>query len=396
MTDLLDHPTTAAAPVPPAPPYGAPFAPPNVEVRDASDPPRDPQRSRFLTGVALGAVVGAFVSGAMVAALRAGDGGTSTVAPVVTTVSHSSGASTGANTIATIVANARPSIVSIHDDITQTDIFGQQQTGQAAGTGFVLSADGYIVTNDHVIDGATNITVNFDDGSTAKAKVVGADPNADLAVLKVSKNGLVPLPQGHSSELQVGDELVAIGNALDLSGEPTVTSGIVSATGRALTEPNGVHLVNLIQTDTAINPGNSGGPLLDMNGDVVGINTAISGQGQNIGFAISIDPATAIIDQLRQGKVPDHALLGVSTEAVEGDSGGARITDISVDSAAAGSALRVGDVIVQAGDSAITTPDDLGTVIASHQPGDSISITYRRDGEQHTIDVTLGVRPADG
>lgn len=392
MSDLLDHPTSIP-PEPHAPDAGSTIISPAPEPSDgrrrgAGSSPTGLVRSRFTTGVALGAVVGAFVAGGIVAALRTDDKSTSTPATPAVTLPAS-------NSIAAIVAGARPSIVSIHDDITQTDIFGQQQSGQAAGTGFVLSADGFIVTNDHVIDGATNITVNFDDGSTAAAKVVGADPNADLAVLKVAKTGLTPLPQGHSSALQVGDELVAIGNALDLSGEPTVTSGIVSATGRALTEPNGVHLVNLIQTDTAINPGNSGGPLLDINGDVIGINTAVSGQGQNIGFAISLDSAATIIDQLRAGTVPDHALLGVATDTST-DGAGAQITDITPGSAAATVGLRAADVIVAADGTTIASPDDLATVIATHQPGDTISITYERNGTNHTVEVALGVRPANG
>ena len=140
-----------------------------------------------------------------------------------------------------------------------------------------------------------------------------------------------------SDDLQIGDQVVAIGNALDLSGAPTVTTGIVSATGRSLDEPNGTHLTNLLQTDTAINPGNSGGPLLDMQGEVVGINTAIAGQAQNIGFAIAIDPAKALIDQLQRGEVPAHALLGVSTRPADH---GVEVVDVSAGSAAddAGSA----------------------------------------------------------
>jgi putative serine protease PepD len=339
-------------------------------------------------GVVLGALVGATVSGGIVAiAGRDHDVSPAQASPPAVTVAH--------NSIAALAAEARPSVVAIHDSVSQTDIFGNVAEGQAAGTGFVLSADGFIVTNDHVVDGATDITVDFADGSSVSAEVVAADPNADLAVLKVDRTDLTPLPLGSSAALQVGDQLVAIGNALDLSGEPTVTTGIVSANGRSLTEPNGVKLVNLIQTDTAINPGNSGGPLLNMSGEVVGINTAIAGQAQNVGFAIAIDPAKAMIDSLRNGEVPEHALLGVTTQPFDGGSG-AEIIDVSADSAAAAVGLKAGDVITRVDGRVIGKPDDLGTAIAEHQPGEEIVVTYERGGQSQEVTATLGARPAQG
>ena len=214
-----------------------------------------------------------------------------------------------------LVVAARPAIVAIHTTLTETNVFGQQIEGEAAGSGFVLSADGYIVTNNHVVDGASDITVTLDDGTTETAKLVGADPRADLAVLHIDRTDLTPLALGDSDKIQVGDSVVAIGNALDLGAEPTVTGGLISAKDRTITEPNGSVLVDLIQTDAAISPGNSGGPLLDMTGHVVGINTAVAGQGQNIGFAIAINRANDLIKQLRNGEVPQHALLGVTTQA---------------------------------------------------------------------------------
>ena len=277
--------------------------------------------------------------------------------------------------------------------MTETNQFGQAETGQAAGTGFVLSADGYIVTNDHVINGATDITVDLHDGKTAAAEVVAADPNADLAVLKVDRTDLTPLTIGSSSDLQVGDQLVAIGNALDLSGGPTVTTGIVSATGRSLTEENGATLTDLIQTDTAINPGNSGGPLFDMDGEVVGINTAVAGQAQNIGFAISIDHAMTMIDQLRAGKVPEHALLGVASQPSE-DGNGVTVVDVDAGSAADSAGLQAGDVITKIDDTAIDGPESLAAAIVAHQPGDEVAVTYVRDGASHTVTVALGTRSA--
>jgi len=337
--------------------------------------------------VAVGALVGASVAGGIVAIADNGNSAapaaaTATVTPVA--------AST--NAIAALVKKVQPSVVSIHDDVTQTDQFGQTQSGQAAGSGFVLTADGYIVTNNHVIDGATNITVDFHDGSTVDAKVVAADPRSDLAVLKVDRTGLTPLPLGASSDLQVGDQLVAIGNALDLSGGPTVTTGIVSATGRSLDEENGVALSDMIQTDTAINPGNSGGPLLNMAGQVVGINTAVAGEAQNIGFAISIDHAKSLIEQLQQGDVPAHAMLGVSTQPTE-DGTGVEVAEVDSGSAAAKAGLQQGDVITAVDGTNTDDPDALGGAIASHKPGDQVKVTYTRDGASHEVTVTLGARP---
>ena len=397
MTDIMNPPTqpptfeSNAAPFAPPPAPAAPTPPsstPPSSTPASSTPPVDRRRNpRLLTAVVVSALVGAAVSGGIVAVATNDDAAPATSSAVAT---NSTG--TADNPIAALVAKATPSIVSIHDSVVQTDTFGQTAAGQAAGTGFVLTADGYIVTNNHVIEGATDITVDFSDGSNAAAEVVAADPNSDLAVLKVDQTGLTPIELGSSSSLQVGDQLVAVGNALDLSGGQTVTTGIVSATGRSLTEPNGVRLVNLIQTDTAINPGNSGGPLLNMSGQVVGINTAIAGSGaQNVGFAISIDPAKQLIDDLRNGNVPLHALLGVSTQT-EQDGHGVAVVQVTGGSAADDAGLRTGDVITSIDDATIATPDTLATTIAQHQPGDQVQITYERNGKPSTVTVTLGTR----
>jgi S1-C subfamily serine protease len=340
------------------------------------------------------------VAGGIVAVATNGDdGGAGSASPPAATSESPPVKGAPTNAIDALVTGAEPSIVSIHDSIAQTDMSGRQVEGQAAGTGFVLSDDGFLVTNDHVVDGATDITAEFSDGTSADATVVAADPTSDLAVLKVERSGLTALPLGDSDGLHIGDQVVAIGNALDLSGGPTVTTGIVSAAGRSLTEPNGTHLTNLVQTDTAINPGNSGGPLLNMQGEVIGINTAIAGQAQNIGFAIAIDPARALIEQLRTGQVPDHALLGVSTQPSPADATtqGARVADVSAGSAAHDAGLQVGDVITAVDGQAVTTPDDLATAIAGHQPGDEVKVTYVRNGDVHSVAVTLGTRdPAGG
>jgi S1-C subfamily serine protease len=293
-----------------------------------------------------------------------------------------------------LVISVRPSIVAVHTTVTQTDVFGNRLEGAAAGTGFVLSADGLIVTNSHVIDGAEQISVTLGDQSTEDAELVAADPRSDLAVLRIARNDLTPLALGDSSAIDVGDPVVAIGNALDLGAEPTVTSGIVSAVDRTLTEPNGEVLVNLIQTDAAINPGNSGGPLLDLSGRVIGINTVVAGQAQNIGFAIAIKPAQVLIDQLRNGQVPRHALLGVSTRQATDDTGvaidGAAVADVEPNSAADEAGVRAGDVITELDGEAIASPDDLVAAIAGHEPGDVIMLTVERGGKARQLSATLG------
>jgi len=300
--------------------------------------------------------------------------------------------SVSTGSIGDLVEAARPSVVSVRQEVTQTGPLGGTSRGRAAGTGFVLSADGYIVTNNHVIADGDSPVVTFADGTTEPATIVAGDPSRDLAVLRVDRTDLVPLAVGDSDELRLGDQLIAVGYALDLNGEPSVTAGILSAKNRTLTEDNGAQLVNLLQTDTAINPGNSGGPLLNGRGEVVGINTAIAGQAQNIGFAIAITPVMDVLDSLRGGSVPDQALMGVTTQPT-GEGLGVEVIEIAGDSGAADSSLLVGDVIVAVDDTDVTDPTSLGAAIAGYQPGDTVTVTVDRNGSTQDIDVTLGTRP---
>jgi S1-C subfamily serine protease len=381
-----------------APPSGPP-----VEAPDRHEPgPLTPQErrrrrpGRFFGGLVTGVAVAVAVAGGVYVAGDDGGGGdalrpaTAPDAAGATPV----GAVAPGSSLHDLVIAVRPSIVAVHTTVTQTDVFGNRLEGAAAGTGFVLSADGLIVTNSHVIDGAEQISVTLGDQSTEDAELVAADPRSDLAVLRIARNDLTPLALGDSSAIDVGDPVVAIGNALDLGAEPTVTSGIVSAVDRTLTEPNGEVLVNLIQTDAAINPGNSGGPLLDLSGRVIGINTVVAGQAQNIGFAIAIKPAQVLIDQLRNGQVPRHALLGVSTRQATDDTGvaidGAAVADVEPNSAADEAGVRAGDVITELDGEAIASPDDLVAAIAGHEPGDVIMLTVERGGKARQLSATLG------
>ena len=390
---------------PVAPPYtnplsGIPGEPPRAWAPPASAPtppepstptpsPRPRGRGRFGAGVVVGvALTGAAVGGYAIGQQDDQSAAVTTVASPV--VAQDVSASIGS--ISDLVDAVRPSVVSVRQEVTQTGPLGQTSRGQAAGTGFVLSADGYIVTNNHVIAEGDSPVVTFADGTTEPATIVAGDPSRDLAVLKVDRADLVPLAVGDSDALRLGDQLIAVGYALDLNGEPSVTSGILSAKNRTITAENGAQLVNLLQTDTAINPGNSGGPLLNARGEVVGINTAIAGGAENIGFAIAITPVMDVIDSLRDGSVPDRALMGVTTQPT-GEGLGVEIVEIADGSGAADSDLRVGDVIVAVDDNDITDPTSLGAAVATYQPGDTVTVTIERDGSTRDVQVTLGTRP---
>ena len=371
---------------PPPPPPPTPGWEPPTPAGPSPRPSR--QRARFGAGVLVGmAVTGAALGGFVVGQ----DSSTPVASPTKSTTVPALPVSVSTGSIGDLVEAARPSVVSVRQEVTQTGPLGTSQ-GQAAGTGFVLSADGYIVTNNHVIADGDSPIVTFADGTSEPATIVAGDPSRDLAVLRVDRADLVPLAVGDSDELRLGDQLIAVGYALDLNGEPSVTAGILSAKNRTITEENGAQLVNLLQTDTAINPGNSGGPLLNGRGEVVGINTAIAGQAQNIGFAIAITPVMDVIDSLRGGSVPDRALMGVTTQPT-GEGLGVEVIEIADGSGAADSSLRVGDVIVAVDDTDITDPTSLGAAIAGYQPGDTVTVTAERNGSTQEISVTLGTRP---
>jgi serine protease Do len=296
--------------------------------------------------------------------------------------------------VSALIHTALPGIVSISVEMNGTP---------AAGTGFVISGDGQIATNAHVVADATNIQVKFADGSTASAKVLGVDRTDDLAVIKVDKTGLTALPLGKSSDLKIGEPVVAIGNALDLTGGPTATEGIVSALDRTIDTSDGEHLTHLLQTDAAINPGNSGGPLLTLDGEVVGINSAGSTDAQNIGFAIAIDTARPIVEQLQQGKTVTKAYLGVTTTAIDKTVAargglaidhGLLIVDVAGDSAASAAGLKPGDVIVSINGQATDDNTVLGDVIRTAGAGKVVHLKVFRDGKTIDIDATLSTHAA--
>jgi putative serine protease PepD len=274
--------------------------------------------------------------------------------------------------------------------------FGGSGQSQAQGSGFVYDSNGYIVTNDHVVQGATKVSVTFADGSKYSAKVVGTDPSTDLAVLKVDapSSKLHPLSLGDSSNLEVGDGVVAIGSPFGL--DETVTSGIVSALGRDISALNNYTISGAIQTDAAINHGNSGGPLLNMEGQVVGVTSQIESDGggnEGVGFAVPSNTISQVVSKLVNGEKVVHPYLGVSIGTPVNRSG-AQVATVRSGSPADKAGLKADDVITSFGGETITSPNDLTAAVAAKQPGDKVSITYVRDGTTKTTEVTIGTRPS--
>ena len=299
-----------------------------------------------------------------------------------------------------VAATVLPSVVKIN-------VSGSQ--GSGSGSGIILSSDGEILTNNHVAeiaaDGGT-MSVSFNDGSTAKAEILGTDPLTDTAVIKAEGvSDLTPATIGKSGDLEVGESVVAIGSPFGL--DSTVTSGIVSALNRPVdvgSDGQGNSTTYpAIQTDAAINPGNSGGALVDMGGNVVGINssirTASSTEGEagsiGLGFAIPMDEVMPIVDQMVKGETPTHARLGISVSDVAAPPGaavteeGAEVQEVSDGSTAASAGLAKGDVITKIDDQLIESADSLVATIRSYRPGDQVTVTYVHDGESKTTTLEL-------
>ncbi|HEU5301396.1 MAG TPA: trypsin-like peptidase domain-containing protein [Acidimicrobiia bacterium] len=362
---------------------------------------RGRRRSRdVLVGALAGGLVGALAAGGLALAFDDGSSTTNVVSSgAVPVVSRPSSTVEGGTDIASIIEKAEPAIVAI-----TTDDGPGSGTG-GAGTGVVITDDGFVVTNNHVVEGASTIEVAFTNGEIEGATIVGRDPSNDLAVLKVARTGLPAVELGDSDQIQVGDEVVAIGNALALEGGLSVTRGIISGTDRTVDTNVGSSLVGMLQTDAAINPGNSGGPLLDAQGRVIGINTAIANpaSAQNVGFAIPISKASPIIEDLRLGR--KGAFLGVSTETVTparareaglAVSTGAIVVQVTPGSPAEDAGVEVGDVIVAIGDTPVDTTADVQTAVRENRPGDTVKVIVDRDGERVTIEAVLAERPDAG
>jgi putative serine protease PepD len=347
---------------------------------DAVRPLRTPTVT-LAAALAAGALIGAGGGAATYAALSSGNG--STVVRQVTVSDAQTASSDGNLSVPSIYRLANKGVVEI-------------TAGQGQGSGFIYDADGHIITNEHVVDGTSSVSVRFWNGKTFTASVVGTDASTDLAVLKVDApvSQLFPLSLGDSSTLVVGDQVVAIGSPFGLEG--TVTSGIVSALHREMTSPNHFAIDNSIQTDAAINHGNSGGPLLNAQGKVVGVNSQIesnSGGNEGVGFAIPSNTVRSIASQLISSGKAEHAFLGVVLRDSSSQTGAA-INQVRAGTPAARAALRAGDVVTSAAGTRINSASELRAVINAHRPGDTISVMYTRGGQSHTVKVKLAARPA--
>lgn len=308
---------------------------------------------------------------------------------------------------ADLVEMVEPSIVRI-------------STGTGIGSGFVVGEDGYIMTNNHVIEGAFGgfgggrITVTMSDGAQYPAEIIGTDPRADLALLKIEADGLPALEFADLDDVVIGQDVVAMGFALDLEGGEggsfSVTRGIVSQKNRSIHENSPASILGAIQTDAAINHGNSGGPLLNLYGEVVGINTAIApdpqtgAQAPGIGFAVGSDTAEAVYEKLRENGQVNRGLLGISQFAalrpavaremgIPVDEGGVLVNNVATDGPVAAAGMRTGDVIVRIGDHDVKNEADLAVALIHHSAGETVDIDIYRDGEKMTLTATLGIAP---
>jgi S1-C subfamily serine protease len=385
--------------------------------------------------------IAALVGGAVVAAVIAAAGGLSSSNSTVTTVqpvplqpSNAAQVSTGLTPHQIYVRDA-PGVVFVTSTIVQQgesspfNLFGggeTQRQGKATGSGIVIDGNGTILTNYHVVENAVKVQVSIEKGQNVDAQVVGKDPSNDLAVLRISTDGLTlhPLTLGDSSKVQVGDPVLAIGNPFDL--ERTLTTGVISALQRQITAPNGFAIDNVLQTDAPINPGNSGGPLLNAQGQVIGINSQIetggSGNGSvGIGFAVPINTAKSEISQLEKGGTLRGAYLGLTSLTIDGSlsalnlpvKSGALVQSVQHGTSAAKAGIRGGnvsgstengsvaiggDIIATFDGKVVTSSEDLATDVSTKKPGDTVSVGLLRASgkgsyEHKTVSVTLGSRP---
>jgi len=332
-------------------------------------------------------------------------------APIPTTVSAAR-----RTPIVTVAHDVGPAVVNIQTESTirrrevdPFDPFGffggrdRSYSSQSLGSGFVWSSEGIIVTNNHVVEGASRITVNFSDGTQLAAKLIGVDPDSDVAVLRVDAKNLLAAPIGTSSDLLIGETVIAVGNPFGLSG--TVTTGVVSALGRSVpSKEAGRTFTDFIQTDASINPGNSGGPLLNIEGRVIGINTMIYANAQGIGFAIPVDRAKKVIqDILRYGQV-HSAWIGAVTATITPEearrtglraSRGALVARVIPGSPAQAAGLRTGDIITAVAGRPVDSREAFSTLTATVAAGQPLPLTIARDGNTQSISVRPSEAPND-
>jgi putative serine protease PepD len=385
-----------------------PPSPPDDREPPAGPPPRPgahgPRRRAIALLVVLTAILGGGAGAGLVLATGAGDGTTTTTVTQAPSATSETSSTAGALNASTLYANTAAGVV----DITSRGIAsssgggspfgGPSQSSTATGTGFVVDGKGHIVTAAHVVQGASSISVKFQDATTRTARLLGTDEATDVAVLSVDTSGLTlhPLSLGSSAALGIGDQVAAIGDPF--AYERSLSTGIVSGLDRTISAPNGFTVAHAIQTDAALNPGNSGGPVLDASGQVVGIVDQIATNGSSdtssgVGFAVPIDLVKSELGQLEAGKTVHHAYLGVATSTADSATPGALVQSVTSGGPAADAGLRSGDVVTSIGTSAIHGTNDLVAAIAAHEPGDRVELTVRRGSQTVELTATLGTQP---
>lgn len=307
------------------------------------------------------------------------------------------------NVYQAVAKKATPSVVGITTtSVSQDNMFAIPQETQGVGTGIIVDSNGYILTNSHVVsDGdATNVNVLFSDGSDIDGKVVWYDSQMDLAIVKVDKTGLTAADLGDSDDVAVGDISIAIGNPLGLDLQKSVTQGIISGLDRTISTSQSTNMTGLIQTDASINSGNSGGPLLNEKGQVIGINTAKASQGEGLGFAIPINTAKNIINEVIKDGNYEKVTLGIKGTDLEtyeqavgqdltGDSG-VYVAEVTSGSAAEKAKMAAGDIIIKLGNTEITSMNDLNKALYNYKSGDKAEVTVLRNGKEQKLTVTFG------
>ena len=382
----------------------------------------------------LSTVLAAVIGGGVTAAVLLGTGAVDSGAPVTATrpplkvkgtqaLADTAGGGLGAREI---YKRDAPGVVNVKAQIVRRvespfDVFPQEERGQSSGSGFVLDKSGHVLTNAHVIEGASEVTVQFEDRKSADASVVGKDSSTDIALLKVSPDGrsLHPLGLGDSGSVQVGDPTIAIGNPFGL--DRTLTTGVVSALQRRISAPNGFSIDDVIQTDAAMNPGNSGGPLLDAAGRVIGINSQIvTGEAASgnvgIGFAVPVNTAKKVIPQLMKSGRVSRPYIGITGVTIDRSlrplnlpaDGGVLVQAVAPGSPAARAGIKGGDtqatvdgsgvalggdVIRRLDGRSVASMDDVAAIVSDRKPGDTVKIDLLRDGRTRTVTVSLGQRP---
>ncbi len=376
-----------------------PFPPPPPAEEASARSASRPGLARLAALAVLLSLITGFVGG--VIATQVNDADSSAVASITQVTAApvvSSEESTETTSVSQVAQRLANSVVTISALVN--DGMGE---GEATGTGVVVTSNGEILTNAHVVDGASEVRVRFaGDTEPVDATVLASDVGNDLALLKVNANDLVAATFAKPGSVRVGDEVVAIGYALALDGGPSVTTGIVSALQRTIFTDSGA-LNSLIQTDAAISSGNSGGPLANMRGEVVGINTAVArgdttSSANNIGFAISVDEVLSVLEQLRvqaTGEAREEGFLGVSLEPRSDGGVGSIIATVQPGSPAESAGIVVGDIVLAVDGEPVNGQAGLVAAIRDRSPGESISIELVRDGERLTVDATLVARPRD-